>query len=255
MSEADTLVVRDSQVTDCSSDSGGGISIVDVENTTIQRTNFLRTVAATAGGALYSVTAGAIRVEDGSFDECAVDYAVEARVCMTLEIHAPTANLGWSGAYLHIYAASNTTHPVYSFTKGEGEYSAETHELCFSTAAADNPHTFEATKGDAYDGYAHFSLSTDQGSFRNPVTFTRSFVSAYDACEGPGGGAIFLDGGGDTSVHRCRFDGATATNSAGGVVAIRSTDLVDAQSHLEMRDCTVSGGVADFAGGAIRAQP
>ena len=249
VAEEVTLVIRDSQVTDCSSDSGGGISIVDATQATIQRTNFLRTVATNSGGALYSVTTGTVRVEDCLFDECAVDYAVDQRACVTLVMRTVNFNnIGWGGAWLHIYSASNDTNPVFSFTMGEDDTSAETHELCFSTAINDNPYTFDATKGDQYDGYAHFSLSTEEGEFRNPVRFKRSFVSAYDTCEGPGGGAMFLDGGGNTSVHRCRFDGATATNGAGGVLAIRSTELVDAKSSLDMRDCTVSGGVADYAG-------
>ena len=74
--------------------------------------------------------------------------------CHILQLYNNNAN-GWMGAYLNVYTFDNNL--VFSETLHETE-NIDTHQVCFSTLASDNPYTFTTTDPTAPAGYT-WSLS------------------------------------------------------------------------------------------------
>ena len=131
---------------------------------------------------------------------------------------------------------------IFSGTLDYGEI-YQAHDLCFSTLKADNPYTFEATEPTITGATNTWALSDGWiDSATTPANIELDFSVAYDTCTAPGGSALYLRDVADASVHRCHFNGTTASESAGGAVFLADN------SALTLTDCTALDSKADYYG-------
>ena len=209
-----------------------------------------------------------VAIRDSLFTNCSVHYAVEEYVEVELKMVANWgADYGWAGAYLYVYAESGSTL-IYNETL-EGVIRCVQEE---NTQAIDGPGA-ESTRvrGDrdrshVDNGRGRAEPNGDLGPERWICWVGRHAVedrhptdrhrllngSAYDTCSQPGGGALFLAGGGNVTVAGCYFNGLDAFSGAGGVITVTSSSVIASdQTSLNVRDCHMMNGLAEYYGSAI----